>query len=364
MKNFKLISNVLHDHYISVKDWFMTHKITAFIVVLLIVGVFIYGITCMMRTKYDFKDINEATSAYMDYHNDLRNTKSITIDELAQELCRWNEIRDSVYSCMRREKSDSIHKPSETAVMKLTEDIREVLTRLTDDLEPSYTDVLNLMVNSNILNGDKDLLTKKDLGKEFFASLDTAKIYPDDEYQILARYRSFLMSVENVGVNSRSDLEDYLRIEDKIFRTFLTHLHKYNRISVNDVTKKSEQVIRDIITLSLANRIDKEETMVYLSHRTTRRILQNSRTCIDDIKRLRVTDDKQGQAYLIMAIQPFYEIKPFGMLTMYQTELDEFRKIAKDIPSIANSSNRIKIDKESVLKDIPRQLLRMYISMY
>jgi len=308
--------------------------------------------------------MKEASDTYLEYSQELRGRKIISLAQLADEMNEWRELRDSVYSCMRREGTTQTHDPSETTILKMTEDIRDSFRRLTGELEPTYSDVLDLMIKSNPFRDDKDLASKADTGKDFFASLDTAKIYPDDQYEILVRYRSFLQSAERMGVTSKSDLEEFLRIEDKIFRTFLTHLYKYNHISVSDVTKKSEQIIRNIISASLEGRIDKEETMLYLSHRTTRRILQNSRTCIDDIKRLRISDDKQGQAYLLMAIQPFYEIKPFGIQTMFDSEKEQIRKIAKDIPSIPNYSNRIKMDKETVINGIPKQLLSIYISMY
>lgn len=99
-----------------------------------------------------------------------------------------------------------------------------------------------------------------------------------------------------------------------------------------------------------------------MSMRTDRRLILNAQVCRDALKRGKIRDGIQANAYLWMILQPYLSMDALAiaMLTPEQAQL--MTDIAKDYPAIITRLEGKHLVNKEVSNKIPAQLMRLYIS--
>lgn len=115
-----------------------------------------------------------------------------------------------------------------------------------------------------------------------------------------------------------ADLTTFIEKEDAVYRAFLSRLPDFDGENLSDITHDTERCCAQVFLAAERNDITYRNAMIYLAMRTNRRLIQNVRTCIDDICNKKVKTPAQAQAYIWMLLQPYssYRSRPISRTTV------------------------------------------------
>ena len=312
------------------------------------------------KPTYQFNDSDNALSVYHTFLSDLRGKKGLTGDELVSTVSAWMELRDIVYNFISKDTTFRAHTNLPTAFFFVHDSIRTEMNRLAVEQDRSLKDVLRVKKAGSMYNKEEEIRTACVSAQPFFAHLDSLDVYKADKTQTLAIYRKFLDQMGDGEVRTLDDLKGIISAEDRIFRTFLTHINEYADVSLTDITKGTERLCRNIYGNAANGDLDAREVMVYMSMRTNRRLALNATACVESINRRDRLTDAQRHAYFWMMLQPYIGIDDFGMavLTSGQEQLlmgyaDELQRMEKTHKLGERNMN---------ISETSHLLLKLYIS--
>lgn len=329
--------------------------------ILLVLPIFSSCSSCSGEGKYDFHTRQEALGEYRQYLSKVRAIAHTNTNDFGEVLCEWHEINDTVYRFLEKDSVFSKHHNEANDYFLVHDSIRTEMLRLTETWKYGYSDVLTIKDKTCSYKEDKELLDAVHEAEPFFNSLDSTSISVCDKNSILKRYRYFLHEARHNGINNKSELLNYIRQEDFLFRSFLAHLYEMDNEPLSDITRDTEHICRNIFLTARDGKISSRDAVVYMSMRTVRRLLQNSAECVEDINRLEMKNKAQGNAYLWMIIQPFISIDQFTLATMTQQERRKFDYIINQLPKSKRFADTFDINLKALNYLLPQQLLKIYI---
>ena len=192
--------------------------------------------------------------------------------------------------------------------------------------------------------------------------MDTIPLYKGDKTRILTTYHFFLERVIKEGITNQSQFLAFLKTEDRMFRTFLSHLYEMSDVSVSHITSGTEDVCKMIAQSSRKGNLPARDAVVYMAVRTNRRIIANAQTCVADIKSGKVTSAEQRTAYFWMTLQPFLSIDDFGMAMLSENQRKDLVQLSIDaLGTIACLSRSLQMDK-NMTDGLPDMFIKLYIS--
>lgn len=342
----------------------MNRSVLPIFSVLLVFTVLPFLTACSSYTgnkDYDFHTHEDAINCYQSYLGNIKQTKSTNTEGFTNQLLEFKQITDTVFRYLRKD-SSFIKDPSITSRFIVIHDsIRSEMMRLTETWRYSYSDILFIKERTSTFHEDKELQEAVKEAEPFFLSLDSLPLYQEDKQTLLTRYRHLLISVREKGVNNRADMLSFIRQEDVIFRSFLTHLYEMDDEPLADITQNTEIICKGIFISARERKIPARDVMVYMSMRTVRRLLQNSAVCVADINKQRMKSKAQGNAYLWMIIQPFISIDQFAIATLTPQLRSDFNYVITQLPKSVQFAKAFDIDQRSLSYLLPQQLLKMYV---
>ena len=285
-----------------------------------------FCLSCSSSGKYDFKNGDDAITAYRDYLVEVRNLKTSNTKDFTSELCHWRELNDTVWHYLQTQQE--------------------------------YLDAHN---HASSFRDDKDLQSAVGAAGPFFVSLDSVPLLNADKNALLTQYKLFLIEQKNMTFLSKEDMIDFIRREDLFFRSFLSKLYDMEGEPLSEITKNTEAICKNIFIAAREGRISARDVMVYMSMRTVRRLLQNSVVCVTDINQRDMISQSQGNAYLWMIIQPFISIDQFAIATLTPQEKSDFNYIISRLPKSPRFAKVFDIEQSSLNYLLPQQLLKIYI---
>ncbi len=193
--------------------------------------------------------------------------------------------------------------------------------------------------------------------------MDTIPLYnKGDKTRILTTYHFFLEKVKKEGIANQSQFLAFLKTEDRLFRTFLSHLYEMSDVSVSHITSGTEDVCKMIAQSSRKGNLPARDAVAYMAVRTNRRIIANAQTCVADIKSGKVTSAEQRTAYFWMILQPFLSIDDFGMAMLSENQRKDLVQLSIDaLGTIACLSRSLQMDK-NMTDGLPDMFIKLYIS--
>lgn len=323
-----------------------------------LLSVFVLTSCSIDNGKASFHSSAEAANAYHCYLSEVRQKDSLSIDELSAEIKHWRQLSDSVLSCLKRDTIYTPHANYAGYCRMVHDSIRSEMIRIALSEQRTLWDVLYLKEHTSPYADDAELRMAAKPIQAFYSSLDSTPIYNISKDKVLSDYRRFLsLTLEN-GIHSTADMLGFIQEEDRLFRSFLAHLHELDGTDMTDITKNTE---RCLLTIFQAKDIPESEVTLYISLRTTRRLIQNARTCLEDIKADRVKSDEQTQAYLWMLLQPYSAINDLSLALLSDTDKAALYKLAEETPAaIGQLCGNSQEDTER-MEALPQLLIKILI---
>ena len=318
--------------------------------------------SCSVKSDFHFNNPHDALRQYRDFHHSIAAEPKANAEKLADFICQWQELSDTVYNYIKKDPAFTAHVSLSMTFQATSDSVRIELLRLASDC--NLSDVAYVKMHTSPYRDDVKLNATKAKANTFFSALDKQSAYNKGTVrEKVEQYRSFLADTKAHGINNQKELLSFLETEDRHFRSFLSNIDEYSNVGLKDVTKMTEQICADIYSATSKNKLASEEVIVYMGMRTCRRLLLNAEVCNKLIKAGKVNSPNQANAYLWMTLQPFLSMDALSISMLTETQQQQMAELASSYPEISERlSNKGYADKEHLVR-IPTQLMRLYISV-
>lgn len=303
----------------------------------------------------------DPAGTYRAYLSDIRQQTNPSFMVLTKHIRRWQTIRDSVFTCIRRDTLNPIHSDLREECVRLHDSVRIEFSRLILSRPRTYQELLALKGEFSPYGKDEELHRAAEDIRPFFASLDNRSASRGGKRQVLAKYRALLAETIRNGIHSREDLTAYIGKEDALFRAFLTHLHDLDGENTADITRDTERCCSQLFLAAERKEITYREAMLYLAMRTNRRQIQNMQACIDDVRDKKVKTPVQAQAYIWMLVQPYTSLDGFCLTLLSDGERKQLDRMAAQTPAAFKALSRILQSESARLDELPGMLMEIFI---
>lgn len=316
------------------------------------------------KQSLSYKTSEEAVNAYNTYLSDVRNKKDLTSDKLVVEVAIWRETRDSVVSCLRRDTMPTLHRDWNQNFHEIHDSLRKEFCRIVLAKPRTYKDVLQLKEIASPYMQDEDLQKAKTDAQSFFVSLDSTAIYNMAFPKLVERYRMFLTQVQKKGVHSKSDLLEFIKEEDRMFRSFLSHLDETDKQNMQDIIQDTEICCLQVFRSADRKELSYRDALVYMTMRTNRRLVLNASQCVNDIKNGKVKTTASAQAYLWMLVQPYTSIDGLGVAVLSDMDRKQFYKVAEETPMAIDRLGKILQMEKERTKELPALFMKIIVTTF
>lgn len=338
------------------------YMITKYIQFILLIIVMLC-ISCA-NDEYDFKTSDDAINTYRNYYSNICSIKSSNTNSFISELNKWHEINDTVWRFISKQPESYHNQEIWNNFADIHDSVRHQMLQLSETWRYGYRDVLAIKEQTSPFLDDKELHSAVSEAEPFFLSLDSIPVIPVEMPNFIIQYKQFLTEQKNRKFSSKEDIEMFIRREDRYFRSFLSQMHDMQGQQLGEITHNTENVCRNIFIAAREGRISARDAVVYMSMRTTRRLLQNSVLCLKDIDRQEISDISESNAYLWMIIQPFISIDKLSIATLTPQEKSDFNYVVSQLPKSQNFAKLFKIEQQTLNYLLPQQLLKLYIMSF
>jgi hypothetical protein len=320
--------------------------------------------SCTAEDRVSFESAQQALTAYHKFLDEVQGDEVKSGDELANLCKTWHARRDSVIVAIDRDHSIDYEVTMED-FFAVNDSIGVVLSDKVSKVPVTFVDMLNIRkALSDVVISEKErpIIDKY---AQFFASLDNDAVRMIGKSAIIRNYEALLSNSERKGFSGKADILAYVKAEDRMFRTFLLHLSMMHDTSVTGIQAKTADICKAIYDRAASSdqpgdSLSRTETVILLTMRSNRRLLQNAETCATDINKHKISDANQSVAYLWMLVQPFFAIDDFSMALLSPKESNSLSKLADELPDLTGKlllNTNLPID----INKLPEQLCKAAI---
>ena len=309
-----------------------------------------------------FETSGEAVTAYREYLSDVQKTKSMEWEDLAVSIASWQELRDSVAAALQRDTVRKAHGYPEETFRAVHSAIAAEYQRLALTNPRTYRDVLYLKEQGTPEARREELQRQAEKMQPFFELLDTIPLYKDTPEKALKRYDRFLSATLENGIANKRLFLDYLRNEDVLFRSYLTHIPELAGTPMSGITDKTERCC--LLAIQSAGKSDfpVEEAVQYLTLRTNRRLLQNTVACMKDIDNGKLKSPEQAQAYLWMMMQPLMGMDGERIALLTPEQKNTLYRLADNMAAATDRLCDVLGYDKKRMDGMPMLLLKIHLS--
>ena len=258
--------------------------------------------SCSTGTQYDFESSEDALRKYNSFFHSIQEQQVVNSEQMAAYINQWQELSDTVLHYIEKDPAFTAHAGLSMVFAENTDSIRTALLRLADKC--TLSDVAYVKLHTSKYAEESGLDSLKQAAGNFYSSLDKNPIYNKDVHEILADYSKYLSEVNRMGIHSKKEFLNYIANEDRHFRSFLAHLDKCSSMNMTGITNLTTDICTNVYSNASKKIISAEEALVYMSMRTNRRLILNAKICHEVLKRGKIKDAPQANAYLWMMLQP------------------------------------------------------------
>lgn len=311
--------------------------------------------SCSSKKIYSFNNPDEAMKVCREKLTELKHIQKCDIDDLSDIIKDWTYLRDSSYICLARSIPTESTENSNLALdyFKLTDSIRTEITRIATSEKRSMKDIVDLKIQSSIARDTT--LNKKTYedAVSLFESFDNTNLITNKD-ELLKGYKKLLTSDKNILSNSNK-ISNFLKEEDRYFRSWLNMILQIPNEDLQYITEETINLFQN-----LNDRIEKtngqlnEYLSTILNMRFNRRIIQNAKTCVDNINRGANLNEEQKSNFRWMLIQPFTVLDERLVSVLTKDQIKDLQEIGEDFPAILSKieGNDNDQDRASKLSDI------------
>lgn len=328
----------------------------------------VFGMTMMVilvscERHPSFSSSEEALQGCKQQLELLKQKQDASIEDLSSLTSTWLEVRDSAYSSFGRDSSLNLKSPMAVAYFMVSDSIRAEITRLAFVKPRSLREVMYFKLNTAM---QRKVLEKNAIFKDavkYYEKLDTYPLYPSLN-TMLAAYGKLLSSA--TSFKQGDELMNFIALEDKCFRSLMKYLAQVDTGTLQKLTMGTTRVFDGLYSSVGAQADDvNDRTMLYLSMRFNRRIIQNALACKEDILSRRRLGNTQQANYRWMLIQPFMAIDDYSAAVLTEEQREQLLALSDDLPGLLERLDARKHfrDKENNLTEVLSEyFLKSYLS--
>lgn len=298
---------------------------------------------------------------YRELLSRVRQMDTLSAGELACNLKVWMSLADSVSSVAMGD-TLRIYSAAGDECRLLHDSLRMEFSRLALSSSRTFADILFIKEAVSPFAADSGLVAIAGLVRPFFDSLDKEAAVTGDRDVVLSRYRSVLASALADSIRSLSDLRTFIRDEDTAYRAFISRLDGLGNSDVSDIIRDTEHCCLLVAHAVDVGHIPYSEAAVYMAMRTGRRLLQNVRVCLDDIRQGRIRRKDQAWAYAGMLLQPYVSMDGLSIALLSSSHKDELLRMARETPDALYRLQQVLQAGGDRLPELPGMLLEIYIA--
>ncbi len=283
--------------------------------------------------KFIFNSPQEALTTCHKELSKLKPLKTADIGRLADITNAWLELQDSTLSCFMRDSITRADTEIAADFFAVADSFRTEITRLALAEKRTMPDIVKLKVAT--ANGRAKMMASADYktASEFYEKLDAEPLFKDVN-KTLYEYEKLLTTAK--PFKKEKELYDFIRNEDKCFRSLLVFLKDIPQERLQMITNKTSDLFDTLYSTTTADPQNavSERVMLYLTMRFNRRIIQNAEICRNDIKKQIQLTAQQANNYRWMIIQPFMTIDSNAMASLTEKQLQTLSEMAEDLPRL------------------------------
>lgn len=297
---------------------------------LLVAATLMHG--CTPSSERPQGNAQETVAACDEFLRSLTAPKTAGTQELIALVKEWRRLSSAVLTSVPQD-STAIHGVHGQSRLTAFEDsVRSCMARLIYSQERSLADYLDVVRGLHDVEMDSLSRELAVSVHHFYHEAGNAPIYRGGAKEVVRKYKRLLETALADGIRTKEDAIGFLRQEDVAFRSFLAHLPvlSQGQMPLDGITRDTEQVIRRIIGLAETEPpvLGKSETVVLLTMRNNRRLLQNAEACLNDLQRGLVKGGGQAAAYQWMLLRPWLSLDGFACALMDERQILALESLA------------------------------------
>ena len=126
--------------------------------------------SCSVKSDYHFDNPHDALKQYRDFHHSIAAEPKANAEKLADFICQWQELSDTVYNYIKKDPAFTAHASLSMTFQVTSDSVRVELLRLASDC--SLSDVAYVKMHTSPYRDDEKLNATKAKAKTFFSALD------------------------------------------------------------------------------------------------------------------------------------------------------------------------------------------------
>ena len=287
-----------------------------------------------------FQTSESAVNAYRTYLSDMRSMETLSTEHLIEAINGWQALRDSVFVRIAKDTANCIHANYESEIRGLHDSLRIEFTRLALEKSRTFADVLLIKEKTSQYRQDTELAQAVTDAESFFRSLDSVAPCHGNAKQTVSAYQSFLANTLKSGIDSKDKMLAFIQEEDRLFRSFLSHLPKLADADLSAITRDTEKCCLSVFQSAEDGKISYRDALIYTARRTNRRIILNALACRNDINQGNVKTEAQARAYVWMLLQPYVALDGFSVAVLSDMERTTLHAVADRTPQMIAKLNK------------------------
>ena len=309
-----------------------------------------------------FQTSESAVNAYRTYLSDMRSMETLSTEHLIEAINGWQALRDSVFVRIAKDTANCIHANYESEIRGLHDSLRIEFTRLALEKSRTFADVLLIKEKTSQYRQDTELAQAVTDAESFFRSLDSVAPCHGNAKQTVSAYQSFLANTLKSGIDSKDKMLAFIQEEDRLFRSFLSHLPELADADLSVITRDTEKCCLSIFRSAENGRLSYRDALVYTARRTNRRIILNALACRDDINQGNVKTEAQARAYVWMLLQPYVALDGFSVAVLSDMERTTLHAVADRTPQMIAKLNKTAGTGNDQWQVLPEVLIKIMLT--
>ena len=309
-----------------------------------------------------FQTSESAVNAYRTYLSDMRSMETLSTEHLIEAINGWQALRDSVYVRNAKDTETCIHAYYESEIRGLHDSLRIEFTRLALEKSRTFADVLLIKEKTSQYRQDTELAQAVTDAESFFRSLDSVAPCHGNAKQTVSAYQSYLAISLKSGIDSKDKMLAFIQEEDRLFRSFLSHLPELADADLSAITRDTEKCCLSVFQSAEDGKISYRDALIYTARRTNRRIILNALACRDDINQDNVKTEAQARAYVWMLLQPYVALDGFSMAVLSDMERTTLHAVADRTPQMIAKLNKTAGTDNDQWRVLPGVLIKIQLT--
>ena len=320
--------------------------------------------SCNNGYDFNFKTPEEAINTCRKELYELIDTETASTKELAEITNRWIALQDSTIKIMSKETDKKASQITINTFFSVADSIRQQISKIAYSKKRSINDVVYLKVNT--VYNEKTIRSSEEYKNAiaFFEGLNSEKLYESPE-KAMEEYQRIFKEIEKV--KKEKELLDFMRREDICFRSLLKFQSEISLEETEQLADKTEMFFDKLqYAINKQESEDNYRLLAYLNVRINRRIIENAKTCANDIARKKNLSMESRNSYRWILLQPFLSIDKYLAAYLTDDQKEALNEIGKNLPDYLNYLDETKVkvskkDKENLKELLTNSLLSMYL---